>query len=74
MGPSLVPLRAAGRLGSRALRPGQRIVAGHVFYSAAWLDQAASQDSSSVITTSLVRGATGDQANVRTRPGKSLQA
>ena len=74
MGTSLVPLRAAERVGSRALLPGQRIVAGRVFYSAAWLDQAAGQDSSSVITTSALRGTAEERANARTRPGESLQA
>jgi hypothetical protein len=74
IGSSLVPLRAPEHHGSRALRPGQRIVAGRVFYSAAWLDLAAGQDSSSAITTSLLGGTTGDQAAARTRPGESLQA
>ena len=41
-GPSLVPPRPAEHVGSRTRRPGQRIIAGRVFYSAAWLDQAIS--------------------------------
>jgi hypothetical protein len=41
LGPSIVPPPQAQRVGIRTLRPGYRIVAGHVFYSAAWLDETA---------------------------------
>ena len=39
-GRSLDSPRPAEHVGSRTLRPGQRIIAGRVFYPAAWLDQA----------------------------------
>ena len=42
VGPCLVPLLQAKRPGSRTLRPGYRIVAGRIFYSAAWLDETGS--------------------------------
>jgi len=51
IGPSLVPPRAAEHVGSRPLRPGQRIIAGRVFYSAAWLDQATSTFSEPLYAT-----------------------
>ena len=42
LGVSSLPAPQAERLGHRTFTPGQRIIDGRVFYSAAWLDQASS--------------------------------
>jgi len=43
IGVSPVPLARAQHPGPRELRPGQRLIDGRVFYSAAWLDQQAAR-------------------------------
>jgi len=40
VGVSCVPPQEAPHLGHRALTPGDRLIDGRVFYSAAWLDRA----------------------------------
>ncbi len=65
IGPSLIPLPAAEHLGERTLRPGQRIIDGRVFYSAAWLDQVTSTFSDPLYAAMTRCAGAGSDSNQR---------